>query len=578
MAKKNIYVLGISYPTYLSGACIFKNSKLLYSSTEERFSRIKNDNSFPINSIKECLKFANIEILDLEKITLNWNPYHGVVTRLYNTVSNNFLSIGNIIFGSTKSSNISTWIKIKNIHKNFSKYFNDKNIYIKKKIYYCDHHTSHIYSSYYFSGFGQSLALSIDGAGESATSVLGYFKKNNFYKLNEVHYPHSLGFFYSTITQFLGFQPDNHEYKVMGMAAYGKTYLKEKMDKIISINNDMFKLNLDYFSFYKNKSNSNFYSKKFVNLFGKPKKKQQKFTQYHFDLAYSFQKKFEEIVSEIVIKAVEKTKIRKLTLSGGCGLNGLANANLVYNKIIDDIFIPPWTQDSGGSIGSAISYLTKKNIKNYNKLSNDYLGKEYSNNEILMYAKKNKIDLKFSKDISKKAADSLKKNKIIIWFQGRSEMGPRALGNRSFLANPFHKSIKDKINLVIKKREHFRPFAPSLINKNKFFIKNISNSNFMNTVLKIKKKYLNKFNAVIHIDGTARVHEVDKKSNPKFFKLIKYFKKISGYPIVLNTSLNLKEEPIVENPNQAFKIFKTSKVDGIFIGDFYCIKNDLSKV
>ena len=216
------------------------------------------------------------------------------------------------------------------------------------------------------------------------------------------------------------------------MAAYGKTYLKEKMDKIISINNDMFKLNLDYFSFYKNKSNSNFYSKKFVNLFGKPKKKQQKFTQYHFDLAYSFQKKFEEIVSEIVIKAVEKTKIRKLTLSGGCGLNGLANANLVDNKIIEDIFIPPWTQDSGGSIGSAISYLTKKNIKNYNKLSNDYLGKEYSNNEILMYAKKNKIDLKFSKDISKKAAESLKKNKIIIWFQGRSEMGPRALGNRSF--------------------------------------------------------------------------------------------------------------------------------------------------
>ena len=305
---------------------------------------------------------------------------------------------------------------------------------------------------------------------------------------------------------------------------------------------------------------------------GNQKKKQQKFNQYHFDLAYSFQKKFEEIVSEIVFKAVKKTKIRKLTLSGGCGLNGLANANLVYNKIIDDIFIPPWTQDSGGSIGSAISYLTKKNIKNYKKLSNDYLGKEYSNDEILMYAKKNKIDLKFSKDISKKAVDSLKKNKIIIWFQGRSEMGPRALGNRSFLANPFHKSIKDKINLVIKKREHFRPFAPSLINKNKFFIKNISNSNFMNTVLKIKKKYLNKFNAVIHIDGTARVHEVDKKSNPKFFKLIKYFKKISGYPIVLNTSLNLKEEPIVENPNDALKVFYYTDLDYLIINNYIVSK------
>ena len=278
------------------------------------------------------------------------------------------------------------------------------------------------------------------------------------------------------------------------------------------------------------------------------------------------------------MRAVKNTKIRKLTMSGGCGLNGLVNANLVYNKIIDDIFIPPWTQDSGGCIGSAVSYLTKKNIKNFKKLSDDYLGKEYSNSEILKYAKKNKIDLKFSKDISKKAAESLKKNQIIIWFQGRSEMGPRALGNRSFLANPFHKNIKDKINLVIKKREYFRPFAPSLINKNKFFIKNISNSKFMNTVLRIKKKYSKIFNAVIHSDGTARVHEVEKKSNPKFFKLIKYFDKLTGYPIVLNTSLNLKEEPIVENPNQAFRIFKSSKVDGIFIGDFYSIKNDLSKI
>ncbi len=572
MLKKNIYVLGISYPTYLSGACIFKNNKLLYSSTEERYSRIKNDNSFPIKSIIECLKFARIEISDLEKITLNWNPYHGVVTRLYNTVSNNFLSIGNIIFGSTKSSNISTWIKIKNIHKNFSKYFEVKNSYIKKKIYYCNHHTSHIYSSYYFSGFGQSLALSIDGAGESATSVLGYFKKKKFYKLNEVHYPHSLGFFYSTITQFLGFQPDNHEYKVMGMAAYGKTYLKEKMDKIISIDNDMFRLNLDYFSFYKNNSNHRFYSKKFINLFGEPKKKQKKFTQYHFDLAYSFQKKFEEIVSEIVIMAVKKTKIRKLTLSGGCGLNGLLNANLVYNKIVDDIFIPPWTQDSGGCIGSAVSYLTKKKINSYQKLEHDYLGKDFSNNEILMYAKKNKIKLRLSKDISKKGAELIKKNKIIIWFQGRSEMGPRALGNRSFLANPFHKNIKDKINLVIKKREYFRPFAPSLINKDKFFVKNISNSNFMNTILKIKKKYNNMFNAVVHHDSTARVHEVDKKSNLKFYKLINHFGKLSGYPIVLNTSLNLKEEPIVENPDQAFRIFRSTTADAILIGDFYCVK------
>ncbi len=572
MLKKNIYVLGISYPTYLSGACIFKNNKLLYSSTEERYSRIKNDNSFPIKSIIECLKFARIEISDLEKITLNWNPYHGVVTRLYNTVSNNFLSIGNIIFGSTKSSNISTWIKIKNIHKNFSKYFKVKNTYIKKKIYYCNHHTSHIYSSYYFSGFGKSLALSIDGAGESATSVLGYFKKKKFYKLNEVHYPHSLGFFYSTITQFLGFQPDNHEYKVMGMAAYGKTYFKEKMDKIISIDNDMFRLNLDYFSFYKNNSNHRFYSKKFINLFGEPKKKQKKFTQYHFDLAYSFQKKFEEIVSEIVLKAVEKTKIKKLTLSGGCGLNGLLNANLVYNKIVDDIFIPPWTQDSGGCIGSAVSYLTKKKINSYQKLKHDYLGKDFSKDEILMYAKKNKIKLRLSKDISKKGAELIKKNKIIIWFQGRSEMGPRALGNRSFLANPFHKNIKDKINLVIKKREYFRPFAPSLINKDKFFVKNISNSNFMNTILKIKKKYNNMFNAVVHHDGTARVHEVDKKSNLKFYKLINYFGKLSGYPIVLNTSLNLKEEPIVENPDQAFRIFRSTTADAILIGDFYCVK------
>ena len=278
MIKKNTYVLGISYPTYLSGACIFKNNKLLYSSTEERFSRIKNDNSFPIQSITECLKFAKIEITDLEKIALNWNPYHGVVTRLYNTISNNFLGIGNIIFGSTKSSNINTWFKIKNIHKKFSKYFKLKNSFFKKKIYYCDHHTSHIYSSYYFSGFGKSLALSIDGAGESATSVLGYFKEKNFHKLKEVHYPHSLGFFYSTITQFLGFQPDNHEYKVMGMAAYGKKYLKEKMDKIISIDDGMFKLNLDYFSFYKSKSVTKFYSNKFIELFGKPKKKKKNLT------------------------------------------------------------------------------------------------------------------------------------------------------------------------------------------------------------------------------------------------------------------------------------------------------------
>ena len=572
MKKNYTYVLGLSYPTYLSGACIFKNNKLLFSSTEERFSRIKNDNSFPINSILACLKFANIQITDLEKITLNWNPYHGVLKRLYNTLSNNIFSIRNIIFGSTKSSNIRTWIKIKNVHKEIAKHFKIKKTLTKKKIYYCDHHTSHIFSSYYYSGFNKSLALSIDGAGESATSVLGYFKKKKFYKLNEVHYPHSLGFYYSTITQFLGFQPDNHEYKVMGMAAFGKNYLKDKMDKIILIDDDMFKLNLKYFSFYKNNSNNKFFSKKFIQLFGEPKKANQKFSQYHFDLAFSFQRKFEEIISKIVSKAVKKTKIKKLTLSGGCGLNGLLNANLIYNKIVDDIFIPPWTQDSGGCIGSAISYLTKKKFKNYQKLNHDYLGARYSNNEILTSAKKNKIKLNFSRNISKKAAEVLNKNKIIIWFQGRSEMGPRALGNRSFLANPFNQNIKDKINLVIKKREYFRPFAPSLIGKNKFFLKNKANSNFMNTILRLKKKYINKFNAVVHKDSTARVHEVNKRFNPKFYRLIRYFEKFTGYPIVLNTSLNLKEEPIVENPDQAFRIFRTSRVDAIFIGDYYSVK------
>ena len=416
----------------------------------------------------------------------------------------------------------------------------------------------------------------MDGSGEENCTTVWVCENNKIKKIDEFNIPHSLGWYYSAFTEFLGFKAYDGEYKLMGLAAYGKknAIIKKKLEKILKFNNKEKKYKLNpYFIHYGKHTYSGRFTDKLVKLLGPPKKLKEKFSKYHKDLAYEVQNLLEECVIKLCKKYFEKTGIKNLCLGGGVGLNVKLNSKIFNEQYIENIFPNPLCPDNGASVGAALladMKLNKNKVKSLNTLS---LGPEYKNDEIKKILTENQIEFIKPKNIYKFTANQLAKKKIVGWFQGRMEAGARALGNRSILGDPRFISTRDKINKIIKYREMWRPFCPSFMDDkiNDYFDKSY-NSKFMTISFKANNKLKMIAPAIVHIDNTSRIQAVHKKYNSKFYKLINEYFKITNVPTLLNTSFNIKGEPIVCSPSDALRTFFSTGIDVLILEKYAILK------
>ena len=595
-------ILGISAYYHDSAVCILKDGEILYSLHEERITRIKHDKNFPKESLKVGLKKLNLDLNDIDHIVFFDKPFLKF-ERLLETYVNYSPFAG---YQSFKKS-IPIWIKDKLFQKDLiiqelKIIFNEtKKDHIDKKLLFSEHHLSHASSAFFPSKFEESAIITMDGVGEWATTTFGIGKKNKIEILNEIRYPHSLGLLYSAFTYFLGFEVNSGEYKLMGLAPFGEPkYFDLIIKNLVDVKDDgSFILNQKFFNYSVGltMTNSNF-SKLFKISRRDP---QNEINKTHMDIAASIQKVLEYIILKICRHVKKVTNMKNLCLSGGVALNCVANYKIGLEKICEKIWVQPAPGDAGSSIGAAMylyyHILDKQRIVESNdKMKGCYLGNEYSHEEILKALKK--FDLNFSEssdnEISKFISKEISDGKIIGWFQGKSEFGPRALGSRSILADPRPIDMQKKLNLKIKFRESFRPFAPSILSDYQDdWFESFNQNPYMSFVSKTKdfeleEKYkfngfesLNyiksKIKAVTHLDGTARVQTVFKNLNTKFYNLIENFFKITGVPILINTSFNVRGEPIVETPDDAIQCFLGTEIDHLIIENFIISKKDQKK-
>ena len=567
-------ILGLNINHADTSACIIVNGKIIAAIEEERFVRIKHYAGLPIHSIEFCLQQAELKLKDINFITVNYSSTANLKQKV-------LYSVKNILSKSTLKKILN--FKNKVFHtNNLERYLNINNF--NGKIINVEHHMSHIASSYYNSSFRNSVGLTIDGFGDFCSTQTFLCNENKIESIKKVYFPHSLGILYQSITQFLGFKNYGDEYKVMGLASYGKPQYANQFEDLIKYDKEnLFLLNLDYFSHHSNSKFSynfsdgipkfpNLYSEKITKLLGNERNSNDKIEQHHFDIAASLQLSFEKILFSILNDLYNDTGVENLCLAGGCALNSKFNGLIKERTPFKNIFIQPNAGDAGGAMGSALHFL-QNNSFNKTKIEQDdtnkcYLGSSYSNNFIEEELIKDNAFLKNysvkklnDKDLYIEVADRISKNQIIGWFKGRCEWGPRALGNRSILADPRNPNIKDILNTKIKLRESFRPFAPAVMEEfsNKYFDLDYS-SPYMLNVVKAKQLAKDLVPSVVHVDNTCRVQTVSQADNFHFYNLINEFNKLTNVPIILNTSFN-ENEPIVLNPGHAFNCFRRTSMD-----------------
>ncbi len=595
-------ILGISAFYHDSAAAIIINGEIIAAAQEERFSRIKHDSNYPFNSVNYVLKTTNSKLSDIDHIVFFEKPFLKF-ERLLET----YMAFAPSGFKSFSLA-MPIWLREKLFQKKFlfdklkkhDKDFNDIN-----RINFSEHHFSHAASAFYPSPFKEAVVLTLDGVGEWATTTLAIGKDNNLEIIKEIYFPHSIGLLYSAFTYYLGFKVNSGEYKVMGLAPYGKAqYTKQILQNLIDLKDDgTFKLNMSYFNYATGLTMTN---KKFANLFGQPVRNSEKdfLTQFHMDIAASIQKVTEEVILKLSRSISKEYNIKNLCLAGGVALNCVANGKILKENIFEKIWIQPAAGDAGGSLGAALAFwhheLGNKREVEGDKMKGSYLGPEFSEEEI--EDKLKKIGAKFEKfsseDLIKKTALYLSDKKTVGWFQGRMEFGPRALGARSILADPRSENMQKELNLKIKFRESFRPFAPSIIREKVsdwFDLK--SDSPYMLFVADVKKKKqiemsiedknlfgIEKLNAkrstipaVTHVDYSARVQTVHKETNSKYFELLTEFEKLTKCPVLVNTSFNVRGEPLVCTPEDAFNCFMGTNLDILVIGNFLLLKENQDK-
>lgn len=558
-------------------AALLKGKKIIAFAEEERFIRIKNAPlALPINSIYFCLKKAGIKINEIKKISFGWDCPHQFkkVPLFLEKLYNKYPQLKN-----RYNLNLEQRVKLgydpDKIFNELKWSFANKNQIFNKKIFFYKHHISHAASTFFASGFKQSSILVLDGMGEEFTGGFYLGNKNKIICIKKFYLPNTLGGFYSTFTEFFGFKSNSEEGKLMALASYGKysDKIQKKLKKFLNYDELSGDFKLDpVLRFGGKRSKSSRFSDKFVTFFGKPLKKKSKIPQTYKNLAFNVQWLLERIVSLLVKNLIKKTNIKNLCLAGGIHMNCKLNGVLATLPEVDKIFVQPASSDNGVALGAAM--LSAKNEKgNFSRMSHCYYGESFSKKSVLKYLKESKVKFKECKNIEKEVAKKIADGKIVGWFQGKSEVGARALGNRSILASPLKNDMKYKLNKEVKHRENWRPFCPSVIDyKYKEYFGDIPKSDFMILAFKIKEKYRSIFPSAVHIDGTARPQIVRKKTNKKFFNLIKEFEKITGHGILINTSFNIQGEPIVNKPSEAIRCFFGTGIDYLAIDNYLITK------
>ena len=609
-----VYILGISAFYHDSAACLIKDGEIIAAAQEERFTRKKFDSSFPRESILYCLEEARINLEQVNFIGFYDKPFLKF-ERLLET----YLEESPFGFKSFAMA-IPVWLKeklflkhkliedlanIQNGSKTPKKFFEKTKKEISRKLLFGEHHGSHASSCFYPSPFEEAAILTLDGVGEWVTTSLAHGKDNKIHFLKEINFPHSLGLLYSAITYFTGFKVNSGEYKVMGLAPYGEPkYVNLLKENVIDIKEDgSFRLDMSYFNYTTGLTMT---SKKMSKLLKhRPRRPESEVTQFEMDLARSAQEITEEIILKLAKTAKKITNSENLVLAGGVALNCVANGKLQKEKIFKDIWIQPASGDAGGSLGVAqtiyYDHLKSPRIINKHKdsMKGCYLGKSYSDKDIkefLDHTGAKYLQTQSSQEFNETLVDLLNKEKVIGWHQGRMEFGPRALGARSIIGDARSSKMQSIMNLKIKYRESFRPFAPAVLREkvtNYFEIDDID-SPYMLLVAPVKKtkrktltepekalKGIKKLNiarseipAVTHVDYSARIQTVHKETNPKFYELLKEFEKRTGSAILINTSFNVRGEPIVCTPEESYKCFMRTEMDVLAIGNFILFKED----
>ncbi|MDA9681020.1 carbamoyltransferase [Candidatus Pelagibacter sp.] len=591
-------ILGISAFYHDSAACILVDGEIVAAAQEERFTRKKHDPNFPSKAIDFVLNYSNFRLSQVDQIVFFEKPFLKFERLLETYVA--FAPKGFLSFSKA----MPLWIKEKLFQKNLL--FNylkehDQNYKSDKNIFFSDHHLSHAASAFFPSPFNEAVILTADGVGEWATTTVAVGKGNKLEIKKEIHFPHSLGLLYSAFTYYTGFKVNSGEYKLMGLAPYGSPIYEDKIKQLIDIKDDgTFRLNQKYFNYATGLTMTN---NKFHNLFGeKPRNSEnEKLTQFHMDIAASIQKVTEDIMIKLSKSIRKEYGLKNLCLAGGVALNCVANGKILKENIFENIWIQPAAGDAGGSLGAALAlwYDNQSNDRNVNHkddMKGSYLGPEFTQTEI--EKELNSIGAKFDildyENLISQTSDHLSNEKAIGWFQGRMEFGPRALGGRSILGDPRSEKMQKTLNLKVKYRESFRPFAPSILKEdlpNWFNLKvdspymllvadvidekKIKMTNEQNKLFGIDKLNIKRSEipAVTHVDYSARIQTVSSITNKPYYDLISKFKEKTGCPVIVNTSFNVRGEPIVNTPQDAFNCFMGTELDYLVIGNCILDKN-----
>jgi len=578
------YILGLNAYHADSSAALIKDGQLVAAAEEERFNRIKHWAGFPTEAIKYCIKAGGITAKEINYISINRN-----------TQANLLKKIGYIIKQRPSLSSLKDRLlnrsKITNIADEFCNKIGVNGERFKGKFKFVEHHRAHIASSFLVSPFEEAALISVDGFGDFSSCMMAVGKESDIKILDTVAYPHSLGIFFLIITQYLGFPEYGAEYKVMGLAPYGEPRYINKMRKIVLLqDNGAFKLGLEYFKHHDEGMEmswlntaptiSRAYKEKLTDLLGAARKPHEQITQRHKDIASSLQAMYEEVFFAMLNSLFHKIKVNKLCIAGGCAMNSVANGKIFGSTPFKDVYIQPAAGDAGGAIGAAFYvWNTLLRKKRSFVMEHAYWGPQFSEAELRKELLIRNGELKEERctieeimnddELCRQTAKMIAEGKVVGWFQGRMEWGPRALGNRSIVCDPRQADMKNILNLKIKRRESFRPFAPSILRESvRDWFETDYDVPFMLQVYKIKKEKKKYIPAVTHVNGTGRLQTVSEKQNVLYYKLIKEFEKITGVPIVLNTSFN-ENEPIVCHPKEALDCFLRTKMDVLVLGPFF---------
>lgn len=572
------YILGINAYHADASAVLLRDGKIVAAAEEERFNRVKHSAGFPSLAIRYCLKQAGIDISEVSHIGISRVPSAHLINKI------TFVLYNRLMFTQQGLDRLRTVEKIRNIKTVLAESIGVRESSLNMEFHNVEHHMAHMASAYLVSPFEEAAVLSIDGFGDFCSTMLGRGVGAKLEKIDSVLFPHSLGLFYTSITQYLGFLNYGDEGKVMALAPYGEPrYLQQMMDIVRPNEKGAFRLNLDFFTHHTQGIEMSWdegrpqigrvFSDKLSEFFGSPRKPHEEITQHHRDVAASLQKCLEIHLFQLWRQLYERTGSTNLCLAGGVAYNSVANGLIRQSTPFREIFIQPAAGDSGTALG-VVFYIWSTLLGNPREyvMQDAYLGPEYSDTELEQAIRSFGASYQCREDIEDRAAEMLAAGKIVGWFQGRMEFGPRALGNRSILADPRQPEIKDVLNLRIKHRESFRPFAPAVLEEyvHEYF-EDAYPSPFMLMVFKVRPEKRPAIPATKHVDNTGRVQSVSKTTNPKFWRLIECFRRRTGIPLVLNTSFN-ENEPIVCSPQDALHCFATTKMDALALGNFLITK------